>query len=164
MEKKHNKFKADIASLRSIIIVFSITIILLMALATVVLMNPDLISDRPSEIEIAGPAIDTDPDGEDEWNKIENGIHVRTGLKDAEGLMAVVNNCTNCHSADLVMQNRMNRERWIETIRWMQETQNLWNLGENEDIILDYLVTNYPVIDMGRRAPLTDIEWYSLSE
>ena len=164
MKEKHTKFKADIASLRSIIMVFTISIILLLGLAAVIFMNPDLISGRPSETEMVGPAIDGDSDGEDEWNKIENGIHVRTGLKDAEGLMAVVNNCTNCHSADLVIQNRMNRERWIETIRWMQETQNLWNLGENEEIILDYLVTNYPVIDMGRRAPLTDIEWYSLNE
>ena len=32
---------------------------------------------------------------EDDFDKIENGIHVRTGLKDAEGLMTVVNNCTN---------------------------------------------------------------------
>lgn len=164
MEKKDNNFKADIGSLRSIIIVFTITIFLLLGLAAVVLMNPDLISSRPSETEMAGPAIDGDTDGEDDWNKIENGIHVRTGLKDAEGLMAVVNNCTNCHSAELVMQNRMNRERWIETIRWMQETQNLWNLGDNEAIILDYLVTNYPIINTGRRAPLTDIEWYSLNE
>jgi hypothetical protein len=31
---------------------------------------------------------------------VEDGIHVRTGLIDAEGLMTVVNNCTNCHSAN----------------------------------------------------------------
>lgn len=164
MEEKHTKFKADIASLRSIITVFTLSIILLLGIAAVVFMNPDLISSRPSVTEIAESEIEGSTEEEDEWNKIENGIHLRTGLKDAEGLMAVVNNCTNCHSAELVMQNRMNRERWIETIRWMQETQNLWNLGDNEAIILDYLVTNYPVIDMGRRASLTDIEWYSLNE
>ena len=98
---------------------------------------------------------------EDE-DKIENGIHVRTGLIDAEGLMTVVNNCTNCHSAKLVTQNRMNAERWNATIKWMQETQNLWDLGENQDIIVNYLATNYPPLKKGRRMNLTDINWYEL--
>ncbi|MGB5820395.1 MAG: monoheme cytochrome C, partial [Saonia sp.] len=75
-----------------------------------------------------------------------------------------VNNCTNCHSAKLVTQNRMNRERWIATIRWMQETQNLWDLGNNEEIIVNYLVTNYPPKKKGRREILTDIDWYDLQE
>ena len=47
-------------------------------------------------------------------DRIENGIHVRTGLKEAAGLMTVVNNCTNCHSSKLVIQNRMTEERWNE--------------------------------------------------
>ena len=98
---------------------------------------------------------------EDE-DKIENGIHLRTGLIEAEGLMTVVNNCTNCHSAKLVTQNRMNTERWNTTIKWMQETQNLWDLGENQPIIVNYLVTNYPTIAKGRRMILTDINWYTL--
>ena len=100
----------------------------------------------------------------DDYDKVENGIHVRTGLMEAEGLMEVVNNCTNCHSAKLVIQNRMNKERWIATIRWMQETQNLWDLGNNEDIIVNYLVTNYPPRKKGRREILTNIEWYELRE
>ncbi len=101
---------------------------------------------------------------EDEFDKIENGIHVRTGLVDAEGLMTVVNNCTNCHSAQIVIQNRMNKERWISTIRWMQETQNLWDLGKNEEIIVDYLVSNYPPKKKGRREVLSNVEWYVLEE
>ncbi|MFI1772240.1 monoheme cytochrome C [Thalassobellus citreus] len=96
-------------------------------------------------------------------DRIENGIHVRTGLVDAEGLMLVVNNCTNCHSAKLVTQNRMTAERWNATIKWMQETQNLWDLGRNQDIIVNYLVTNYPPKSIGRRAVLTDIDWYQLN-
>jgi len=97
-------------------------------------------------------------------DRIENGIHVSTGLIDGDGLMTVVHNCTNCHSAKLVTQNRMSAERWNATIRWMQETQNLWDLGPNQDIIVNYLVTNYPVQDVGRRAVLTNIEWYELEE
>ncbi len=113
---------------------------------------------------------DIDENGENEYttfsdddpDRIENGIHVRTGLKDAPGLQETVNNCTSCHSAKLVMQNRMSAERWHATIRWMQETQNLWPLGENEDIIVDYLVTNYPPKNKGRRENLTDVNWYEL--
>lgn len=98
---------------------------------------------------------------EDE-DKIENGIHVRTGLKDAEGLMTVVNNCTNCHSSKLIIQNRMSTENWNATIKWMQKTQNLWELGENQKVIVNYLVTNYPIKSKGRRMTLKNIEWYTL--
>jgi hypothetical protein len=99
---------------------------------------------------------------EEDEDRIENGIHVRTGLIEAEGLMEVVYNCTNCHSSKLVIQNRMNRESWIATIRWMQETQNLADLGLNEEIIVTYLVTNYPPVKKGRREVLSGIEWYTL--
>ena len=101
---------------------------------------------------------------EDNYDKIENGIHVRTGLKEGEGLMTVVNNCTNCHSALLVTQNRMSADRWRSTIKWMQETQNLWDLGQNEDIIINYLVTHYPPQKKGRRMNLHEIEWYVLED
>lgn len=101
---------------------------------------------------------------EGEYDRIENGIHLRTGLKEAEGLTEVVNNCTNCHSAQLLIQNRMSRERWVATIRWMQETQNLWDLGSNEEVIIRYLTTNYPPKEKGRRGILENIEWYELKE
>jgi hypothetical protein len=97
-------------------------------------------------------------------NRIENGIHVRTGLIEDEGLMTVVAHCTACHSAQLVTQNRMNKERWNATIRWMQETQNLWDLGENQEIIVNYLVKNYPPEEKGRRENLKNIEWYDLKK
>jgi len=100
----------------------------------------------------------------EEEDIIENGVHLRTGLVEGEGLMEVVNNCTNCHSAQLVIQNRMNAERWATTIDWMQETQNLWDLGTNEEIIINYLVTNYPIQKKGRRAALENIEWYALED
>ena len=96
-------------------------------------------------------------------DRIENGVHIRTGLADAEGLMTVVNNCTNCHSAKLVTQNRMSTERWNATIKWMQETQNLWDLGKNQEVIVNYLVTNYPPQKKGRRMVLNDIDWYELT-
>lgn len=96
--------------------------------------------------------------------KIENGVHVRTGFIEAPGMQETINNCTNCHSAQLVIQNRMNKETWQTTIKWMQETQSLWDLGENEDVIIDYLVKNYPPSSKGRREALTNVEWYELKE
>ncbi|MCO5725813.1 monoheme cytochrome C [Robiginitalea marina] len=101
---------------------------------------------------------------EDDYDKIENGIHVRTGFVEGEGLMTVVNNCTNCHSAKLVTQNRMSADRWRATIKWMQETQNLWDLGKNEDIIVTYLATYYAPEKKGRRPNLENIEWYALEQ
>lgn len=114
-------------------------------------------SNTPEEILV-------DVSDEDDFDKIENGIHVRTGFVDAPGLMETVQNCTTCHSSQLVLQNRMNKERWTATIKWMQETQNLWDLGENEAVIVNYLATNYPPIEKGRRENLSDIEWYVLEE
>ncbi len=99
---------------------------------------------------------------EDDFDKIEDGIHVRTGFMEGEGLMTVVNNCTNCHSAKLVTQNRMSAEGWRATIKWMQETQNLWDLGKNEDVIVSYLATFYAPEKKGRRQNLSNIEWYEL--
>jgi len=54
----------------------------------------------------------------------------------------VLGTCTICHSAKLILQNRMTRERWDETITWMQETQGLWELdADSRGKILDYLAT-----------------------
>ena len=95
---------------------------------------------------------------------VTNGIHRPTGLIAAEGYREVVANCTGCHSASLVIQNRMDAKGWEATIRWMQQTQNLWDLGEKEEVIINYLVTNYPVEEKGRRAPLKDVQWYRLEQ
>ena len=120
------------------------------------LNNPSFFKFNAKNETLVSVSVEIDED------LIENGIHMRTGLIDAEGLMTVVNNCTNCHSSKLVTQNRMNTEGWIATIEWMQETQNLWDLGGNQEIIVNYLVINYPVQKKGRRMALTNIDWYEL--
>lgn len=118
-----------------------------------------LIPENAGEASTPGPATPgTDPG----FDQVENGIHLRTGFAEGEGLMTVVANCTACHSAKLVTQNRMTREGWEQTIRWMQKTQNLWDLGANEAIILDYLAAHYAPEKKGRRQNLTNIEWYEL--
>jgi len=95
---------------------------------------------------------------------VENGIHVQSGLVYANGFEEVRANCTICHSAKLVTQNHASREGWKEIIRWMQKTQGLTDLGAQENIILDYLATNYAPQGTTRRAPLDQesIEWYVL--
>jgi len=96
--------------------------------------------------------------------KVVYGIHVATGLAYAEGFDIVRGTCTPCHSAKLVTQNRATRAGWSQMIRWMQETQGLWDLGKQEPIILDYLATHYAPKEEGRRANLEveAIEWYVL--
>ncbi len=98
----------------------------------------------------------------EEENAIENGIHLSTGLVAREGYQETIRHCTACHSAQLLTQNRLDKDGWVETIRWMQETQNLWDLGTNEEIIINYLTTNYPPLKKGRRAKLEDVDWYEL--
>lgn len=94
--------------------------------------------------------------------EVVDGVHVPTGLIIAEGFETVRATCTACHSGKLVAQNRATRTGWKEMITWMQETQGLWALGENEPIILDYLATNYGPEETGRRANLEEVEWYIL--
>ncbi len=96
------------------------------------------------------------------FDLVEDGIHVRTGFVAADGMMPVVRHCTPCHSAKLVTQNRMTREGWEATIRWMQKTQNLWDLGAEEAVILDYLAAHYAPEAKGRRQNLQAVEWYEL--
>ena len=83
----------------------------------------------------------------------QSGIDPISGFVIKPGFEIVRANCTACHSAKLVTQNHMSRERWLTTIRWMQKTQNLWPLPQEKQI-LDYLNANYGERTTGRRAPL----------
>ncbi len=152
---KHEDFKRGVKKVYHLMMLLFSLFIIAGAVMTYYMIDPSFSAfTDDSENYIAVEEIDED--------LIENGVHVRTGLIDAEGLMTVVNNCTNCHSAKLVTQNRMSGDRWNTTIKWMQETQGLWDLGGNQEVIVNYLVANYPVEDKGRRERLTNIEWYDL--
>jgi len=93
---------------------------------------------------------------------IKNGIDVESGLIIDDNYELVKGTCSACHSIALVAQNSATRKGWKELIVWMQQTQKLWDLGENEALILDYLEKNYAPKEQGRRAPLKDIDWYEL--
>lgn len=81
-------------------------------------------------------------------------IDADSGLVIAPGFTETKQNCTVCHSAKLITQSRADRDGWLSMIRWMQKTQNLWPLGPNEPVILDYLAENYAPESIGRRPNL----------
>ena len=78
-----------------------------------------------------------------------------TGLAVAPGWEQVRAHCGGCHSHRLVISQRADRQTWLDMIRWMQATQNLWQFEPaTEEAILDYLATNYPPQPNRRRAPI----------
>lgn len=109
---------------------------------------------------------ETAPIAQLEPEPVENGIHLATGLIHAEGFELVQANCLGCHSSKLITQNRNSREGWEQLIHWMQETQGLWDLGEQELGILDYLSTQYGPTAQGRRPvlQLAESDWYLLED
>ncbi|WAK03529.1 hypothetical protein [Methylobacter sp. YRD-M1] len=94
----------------------------------------------------------------------QNNTDAKTGLIIDQGFETVKTECTVCHSAKLIIQNRATRQGWLETIRWMQNTQGLRQLpAETEREILTYLATNYPLKQQGRRANPVVEKWYWLN-
>jgi len=62
------------------------------------------------------------------------------GLPTGEGIMLVLESCTACHSADIILQNHMSREAWEVTIALMQKERGMGKLNKRDKkIILDYL-------------------------
>ena len=162
MSKEH-KFNEAAQQIRRLSVAMFALFIALAAILIYVMADPNLSAlQRTTEADLV-VRNDTLLDSPD-YEKIENGVHVLTGFVEGEGLMTVVNNCTNCHSAKLVTQNRMTADGWRATIDWMQETQNLWDLGANEEIIVAYLAKFYAPEAQGRRQNLTNIEWYELKD
>ena len=158
---KEEKFKQSAKQIYGLMMTLFMLFLVFWSMLIYYMIDPSLSAFRSSDEEyVAVEKIEEI--SEDDYDKIENGIHVRTGFVEGEGLMLVVNNCTNCHSAKLVTQNRMSKESWLTTIRWMQETQNLWDLGKNEEPIINYLATYYSPTKKGRRQNLANIKWYEL--
>lgn len=87
-----------------------------------------------------------------------------TGFMAVGDYQIVVANCTGCHSSQLVLQNRATANGWRDMIRWMQETQGLWELGPNEDKIVQYLATHYAPEATGRRTNLAVEDWYDIQD
>ena len=80
----------------------------------------------------------------------------RTGLIIADGWELVNAHCGACHSHRLVITQRGDADFWRSLIRWMQRTQNLWQIPEEQETkLIGYLAANYNETDWGRRPPLS---------
>ena len=78
-----------------------------------------------------------------------------TGLKMAGDWELVRGNCTACHSAKLITQQRGTADQWLAMIRWMQKKQNLWQFDPGtEQRIVAYLADYYPPQAARRRAAI----------
>ena len=87
--------------------------------------------------------------------RAEGPVDEATGLRVAPGWELVRAHCGGCHSHKLVTNQRADRQTWLDIIRWMQATQNLWQFdAATENSILDYLAANYPPQPNRRRAPI----------
>ena len=91
-----------------------------------------------------------------------DSVDQQTGLIVAPGFDIVKSTCVRCHSPKLITSKRATRAGWIATIRWMQQSQGLQDLGRAEPVIVEYLAKNYPLQNTGRRPPLQNINWYKL--
>lgn len=78
-----------------------------------------------------------------------------TGLILEKGWELVRDHCTHCHSGAQITRQRGNRKMWLDSIRWMQKTQGMWELEPAVEMaILDYLEKNYAPSERSRRAPI----------
>ncbi len=69
------------------------------------------------------------------------------GLPLGKGIKLVLENCTVCHSTDIILQNHMSRKNWKKTITLMQQERGMAKLKkQDQKIILDYL-SKYQGID-----------------
>jgi len=88
-------------------------------------------------------------------------IDSQSGLLIDKGYKVVEQHCSICHSLTLVIQNRASRQGWINTIRWMQQTQGMALLNkQDEKVILDYLAKNYAPNKTSRRMPIVTKGWH----
>ncbi|MGB5626236.1 MAG: hypothetical protein WBM61_10920 [Woeseiaceae bacterium] len=121
----------------------TLTALLLLLLACLVACTkepaPEKIDSAPAQAVVAA----------------EPGIDPATGFKMSGDWELVRGNCTACHSAKLITQQRGTAQQWLTMIRWMQKKQNLWQFDPGtESRIITYLADNYPPDAAQRRAAI----------
>ncbi len=65
-------------------------------------------------------------------------------LPEGKGKSAVESRCYACHSADLLLQQRLTQKQWTATVEKMMR----WGAGVTEDekpVIIDYLAKHFGV-------------------
>lgn len=67
-----------------------------------------------------------------------------SGLPEGPGQLETFGNCTGCHSAMIITQQRFDRRTWDEVLDWMVESQGMWVMPpETRETVLEYLVTHF---------------------
>ena len=96
-------------------------------------------SDQPI---VLGATTITEPDTSDtDTSEAEYGE-----LKIAKGVDVTYDNCTECHSEQIVAHQGQTRQGWEDLLAWMVEKQGAPQIEEpDHTIILDYLATNYGI-------------------
>lgn len=86
----------------------------------------------------------------------EYKINPDTGLIVDKNSELVEANCLACHNSALITNMHANKEAWLATIRWMQESEGLWEIpADDEEKILNYLTKHYgEKYNTRRRLPL----------
>jgi hypothetical protein len=97
-----------------------------------------------------------------------DSLDKETGLVNDDNLMFVKGHCTGCHSSKTILQHRFTRDEWSAKIKWMQKYHKLWDLGETEKNVLDYLEKYYsaPIqkASLSRQKALKEFIWYQLEK
>ncbi|ECL3339826.1 monoheme cytochrome C [Campylobacter jejuni] len=83
-------------------------------------------------------------------------INPDTGLIINPDSPLVEANCLACHGSNLITNMHASRKAWLAAIRWMQDSEGLWEIEpEDEEKILNYLEKYYgEKYDTRRRIPL----------
>ena len=148
-----SNFRKQVKSLGRSLAIFGVLIALVIGGVLYIMNNPDALRQKESYSRVTKEA---------NHIALDSTTIAESGFINDDGVSQVIQNCTQCHSAKLVTQNRMSKDGWESTITWMQETQNLWDLGANQEKIIGYLAKNYGPTSKGRRQNLTQVNWYEL--
>lgn len=149
-----SNFQKQIKALGRLLATFGLLLTLIIGGMLYLKNNPDVLKSTSSYENVT--------EEEQIVVELDSMTIAKSGFVNDDGVSQVIQNCIQCHSAQLVTQNRMSKEGWEATIVWMQETQNLWDLGNNQETILTYLAKNYGPQRKGRRQNLTNVAWYEL--
>jgi hypothetical protein len=89
-------------------------------------------------------------------------IDEETGLIMDANLEVVVVNCIACHSAHLITYTSADSSQWHDMIKWMQQTQGLWDLGNDEKSIIEYLSQHYGPSNRQNQSEEITTTWHEI--
>jgi hypothetical protein len=159
IEEKGNKYKEELPNVlnRLKFLIWGVVLVLIFILVG----GSFVLFFQSNEIQYI-EQMSSDEEWEEDEFEIVNGQEVTTGLLVDKNWTLIKRHCTQCHTTKIITQNRASREGWENMISWMQETQNLWDLGEDHDGVIDYLTRNYGIVKNGIYSELIIEDWYEI--